>query len=203
MACSPGAPLCAYVFFPASPRPYYSWSALSSIFILLPFDPFAHFPTPSPCLHSLQSAYVSAMPAEQAAYVEFLGPLLIGVTGNAIVFGICCMQLVTYIASKYDDSPKLRCVPFPFTSAHCSFCFRRGRLGGSCVLRFGHRNIGSQSNLGVVDRLLIAWVYAVDIFQVWQSTWTLWHYTVANFDNPAALAIGPWEYASLPIFGAL
>ena len=57
--------------------------------------------------------------------------------------------------------------------------------------------------VNIHNRALITWIYAVDIFQVWQSSETLWHYTVANFDNPAALAIGPWEYASLPIFGAL
>lgn len=44
-------------------------------------------------------------------------------------------------------------------------------------------------------RLMITWVYAVDIFQLWQSVDTLWYYTVANYNDPAALATGPWVYA--------
>ena len=136
------------LFPAASPRPYYFWPALSSIFILLPFDPFAHFPSSSHLLHTSKTANASAMSAtaEKTSYVEFLGPLLIGVTGNAIVFGICCMQLVTYIASKYDDSPKLRCVP---ASDHIPFILYfvlRGRLGGisnALCQCFGPRRIGS------------------------------------------------------------
>ena len=44
-------------------------------------------------------------------------------------------------------------------------------------------------------RAMIAWVYCVDIFQLWQSVDTLWYYTVANYNEPAALADGPWVYA--------
>lgn len=42
---------------------------------------------------------------------------------------------------------------------------------------------------------MIAWVYAVDIFQLWESVDTLWYYTVANYNQPEALATGPWVYA--------
>ena len=57
---------------------------------------------------------------EHRAYEEFLGPLVIGVTGNAMVFGICCMQLVTYISAGYNDSWKLRCVFVPAVRQLCT-----------------------------------------------------------------------------------
>lgn len=106
------------------------------------------------------------------------------------------MQLVTYIVSDYKDSRRLRCVvPVllpPLISVSLSF-FNLASLIG----------IGLSDDFWPLCRALIVWVYAVDIFQIWQSVSTLWHYTVANFNNPAALADGPWEYASLPIFGSL
>ena len=46
---------------------------------------------------------------------------------------------------------------------------------------------------------MIAWVYIVDVFQLWESVDTLWYYTVANYNRPEALATGPWVYAVSPI----
>ncbi|KAH8111610.1 hypothetical protein DFH11DRAFT_1729281 [Phellopilus nigrolimitatus] len=101
---------------------------------------------------------MSSSTAAPVNYDLFIGPLLVGVVANAVVFGICIMQLVEYIISKYKDSWKLV--------------------------------------------FLIWWVFAIDIFQVGNSVSMLWHYIVTNFANPEALASGPWEYASLPIFNA-
>ncbi|KAI5116523.1 hypothetical protein M0805_000589 [Coniferiporia weirii] len=92
-------------------------------------------------------------------YTLIVGPLLIGVVVNAFVFGVCLMQLVSYVSAGYKDGWKIV--------------------------------------------TLLAWVYVIDTFQVGSSVSMLWHYVVTNFASPDALASGPWEYATLPIFSAL
>lgn len=46
------------------------------------------------------------------SYQLLVGPLLIGVILNALVFGVCVMQLVGYILAGYKDNWQLLCVSF-------------------------------------------------------------------------------------------
>ena len=44
------------------------------------------------------------------SYSLLVGPLLIGVVVNALVFGVCVMQLVSYLMSGYRDGWRMMCV---------------------------------------------------------------------------------------------
>ncbi|KAH8111605.1 hypothetical protein DFH11DRAFT_1512845 [Phellopilus nigrolimitatus] len=73
---------------------------------------------------------------------------------------------------------------------------------GICIMQLVEYFLGRHRDSWKLVALL-AWVFSIDVFQVASSVAMLWHYVVANFTNPAALASGPWEYATLPIFNAL
>ena len=50
---------------------------------------------------------------------------------------------------------------------------------------------------------LLVWVTVIDVYQTGSTVALMWYYVVDNFANVAALATGPWLYASLPIFSTL